>query len=149
MINYLKYNGITDLAADGAKLLTTLYSATIADEADLITWIPLHSKRQAERTFNQAELLATLLARELQIDYSDLLIRNRYSESQTHLSDEERKKNMADIFQINLNNKQKIVGRMILLVDDVVTSGATITEAAHILRQAGAYKVIGLCLTSR
>lgn len=149
LINYLKYNGVTDLAADGAKLLATLYSAAITDEADLITWIPLHPKRQAERTFNQAELLSTLLARELQIDYSDLLFRNRHSESQTHLSDEERKKNMANIFQINLDNKQKIVGRTILLVDDVVTSCATISEAAKILKRAGAYKVIGLCLASR
>jgi len=124
-------------------------SAIVTDEADFITWIPLHPKRQAARTFNQAELLASSLARELQIDYSELLIRQRYSESQTHLSDEMRKNNVADIFQINETNNQKIVGRTILLVDDVVTSGATISEAARVLRQAGAYKVIGLCLASR
>jgi len=149
LVNHLKYSGVTDLATDGAKLLTILYSAIVTDEADFITWIPLHPKRQAARTFNQAELLASSLARELQIDYSELLIRQRYSESQTHLSDEMRKNNVADIFQINETNNQKIVGRTILLVDDVVTSGATISEAARVLRQAGAYKVIGLCLASR
>lgn len=149
LINSIKYYGITDLVDDGAKLLATLYSVVVIDECDLITWIPLHSKRQAERTFNQAEIISKSLSRQLKIDDSNLLIRKGYSESQTHLSDEERKHNVADIFQINLDNKQKIVGRTILLVDDVVTSGATMSEATKVLRHAGAYKVIGIGLASR
>lgn len=149
LINFIKYNGVTDLVDDGAKLLSAIYSTLVTDEADLITWIPLHPKRRTERTFNQAELLATSLATKVEINSTDLLIRQRYSESQTHLSDEERKNNVKNIFQINEENKQKIVGQTILLVDDVVTSGATICEAAKVLKDYGAYKVIGLCLASR
>lgn len=149
LVDYIKYNGVTDLSFDGAQLLSALYSSTIPEEVDLITAIPLHKKRLAERTFNQAEVLARQTARLLAIDYLNCLIRQHYSESQTHLSDEARKNNVADIFRIIADNQQKIIGRTILLVDDVVTSGATISEAAKVLIKNGAYKVIGICLASR
>lgn len=149
LINFIKYNGVTDLSFDGAQLLSALYSSIVPEKIDLITAIPLHKRRLAERTFNQAEVLARETAKLLAISYLDCLTRQRYSESQTHLSDEARKNNVADIFRIIPDNQQKIVGRIVLLVDDVVTSGATISEAAKVLRQAGAHKVIGLCLASR
>lgn len=149
IINYLKYHGITDLAPEGAKIMVSLISTNDNQNFDLITSIPLHRKRLNQRTFNQAELLAREISKLLKIEYADLLNRQRYSESQTHLSDEERRKNVERIFIPIKTQAQKMIGKKILLIDDVVTSGATIEEAAKILIKNGVYKVTGLCLASR
>jgi len=149
IINYIKYYGIKDLSKEAGQLLTSLYSSLIIDEVDLISSVPLANKRLAERTFNQAELIAKSLSKIINVEYLDLLTRIKESESQTHLSDKERKENVKGIFQVKNKNQSQIIGQKILLVDDVATSGATICEARKILIKAGAQKVIGLTLASR
>lgn len=149
IVNYIKYSGITDLSDTASQLMASLASVYIFDSIDVITAIPLHPKKEAERTFNQAEIIARDIAKLLDSDYQNLLLRSKFTASQTHLSDEDRKANINGIFKVDQNSKQKIVGRTIFLVDDVITSGATISEAAQVLKEYGAYKVIGLCLASR
>lgn len=149
IIDYIKYKGVVELAEAGGKLLAGLASTMTDDNFDLVTAVPLHRQRLAERTFNQAELLAKNLSKLLEIKYADLLERSRYSESQTHLADDERRSNVKDIFKIKSTGERLMIGRSILLVDDVVTSGATIAEAARALIDHGAARVTGICLASR
>jgi ComF family protein len=107
--------------------------------------LPLHNRRLLERGFNQSEILAQVLATHLKLPLvHDCLRRTRYTKHQTLLNQNKRQKNISGVFSIIDN--QTIIGKKILLIDDVVTTGASLNEAAKILRQNGAIKVIGLAL---
>lgn len=111
----------------------------------VIVPIPLHHRRYLERGFNQSEILATEISVWLQTKLiTNALIRHRYNKHQTKLNMHQRQKNISGVFSIA--NKERIIGKKILLVDDVVTTGASLNEAAKVLRQNGANKVIGLVL---
>lgn len=127
-INYLKKNQLTPTLSDF-----------------IIIPLPLHHRRYLERGFNQSQIIAQYIGKYLNIPViNDVLIRTKYTKHQTKLNMNKRLKNISGVFSIN--NKQKIIGKKILLVDDVVTTGASLNEAAKILRQNGAIKVIGLVL---
>jgi len=125
-------------------------------DIDLIIPIPLHPRRFAERGFNQAELIANNVGGFLNKDIiSDIIVRNRYTEVQAKLNKGSRIKNIAGAFSINshvkkfgmeLENKDSIIGKNILLVDDVFTTGSTMQECAKILRQNGAKKIYGFTI---
>jgi ComF family protein len=107
--------------------------------------IPLTKKKLKWRGFNQAEEIAKELAEFFRLPLiSDCLIKVKETKDQTELSEDERKENVKGIFFVK--NKEKIAGRNVLLVDDVFTTGATIEEAARVLREAGAKKVIGIVI---
>ena len=106
-------------------------------EPPLLIPIPLYKRRYLERGYNQSTLLARGIAQV--IDGSlreDVLIRKRPTRSQTGLSHEERQQNVASAFSIN--NPEYITEKPILLIDDVMTTGATILSAAKVLHEAGA-----------
>lgn len=147
LINALKYQGITDIIPIVSQLLSVLASSFISN-LDLITAIPLHPKKQAQRTYNQSELIGLNLASKLEVPYLTTLKRLKYTESQTHLSDQERMANLQGVFQAEEKAQKQIIGRRILLIDDVVTSGATISQAIEVLRNQGAAEVICLTLAS-
>ena len=107
----------------------------------LIIPVPLHSRRLHERGFNQAELIAQEIADYFQLPIkTDILKRIRPTQRQTDLKDnKERKNNIKDAFEIN--DFEPIKGKVVLLIDDVITSGATLSEAAKILKQSGAKEV--------
>jgi len=114
---------------------------------DYIVPIPLHKVRLREREFNQAEILGNHLAREFNKELQpDALIRLRNSRTQTELNAGERFLNVRDAFSVkaglNLKNKN------ILLVDDVLTSGATASEAALALKTSGAGVIFVLTLAN-
>ncbi len=107
---------------------------------DLVVPIPLHRKKLKERGFNQAELLARVIARHFDLK----LIRNnlkrvKATKSQTSLSKKERIENLKGAFQFR--NRDKFRGKTILLVDDVYTTGTTVREAAKVLKKAKAREV--------
>lgn len=111
---------------------------------DCIVPIPLHKKRQQERGYNQSELLARQLAARMRIPLeTGCLQRARHTAPQVHLSAQERQQNVAGAFTASGGN---IVGRHILLIDDVLTTGATLSAAANALYAAGATAVSGYCL---
>jgi len=109
--------------------------------------IPLHKKRLLERGFNQSECLAQCFSQRLNIPViSDILIRTKYTPPQAllpHASD--RMKNMKDVFGVSEAKKHVLAGKTVLLVDDVWTTGATMTQAARILKHSGTAKVF--CIT--
>lgn len=104
--------------------------------------IPLSSLKLRKRGYNQAEILAKALSKKLKIPTQNLLKRTKETKSQFALKKEEREANIKGAF--SLNSELKSVN--IFLVDDVVTTGATLKEAANVLKRAGAKQVFGLTL---
>lgn len=107
--------------------------------------VPLHPKRERQRGFNQAKLLAEIVARKFNLELSDILKRTKNSEPQAKIKDIGlRAKNMENCFE--MKNPGITSGKNIVLVDDVFTSGATAGEAVKILKADGAKKIIVLVL---
>ena len=114
-------------------------------QADLLVPVPLHPLREFARTFNQSQLLAEQVSAKEQIPLvRELLTRIRYTPSQTRLTAEQRRKNLRGAFAAdpacrNLN---------LVLMDDVCTTGSTLTACALALKKAGAAKVYAICATT-
>lgn len=106
---------------------------------DLIVPVPLHPARQRERGFNQASVLAELLSAQTSIPCKPLLKRMRYTTTQTALDRSERMKNLHNAFRLRKN--ADVRGLRVLLIDDVLTTGSTLSECARILKRAGATSV--------
>src|SRR6266508_3926100 len=106
---------------------------------DLIVPVPLHPTRQRERGFNQASLLAELLSAQVSIQSRPALERIRYTITQTALDRAERMENLHNAFRLRKN--MDVRGLRVLLIDDVLTTGSTLSECARILKRAGAISV--------
>lgn len=108
-------------------------------EFDLIVPVPLHATRQRERGFNQASLIAELLSADIAIPVQPYLERVRYTTTQTALDRSERIENLHNAFRLRKN--ANVRGLRVLLVDDVLTTGSTLSECARVLKHAGALSV--------
>jgi ComF family protein len=122
------------------------YSLPIND-MDLILPVPLHTQRLREREFNQAGLLSRNIAAHFKKESCDnILRRSRPTKTQTDLETNQRFLNVKGSFSVN--DKADLKGKNILLVDDVLTTGATSSEAALTLKNAGANIVFVLTLAN-
>ena len=108
-------------------------------QIDLIVPVPLHPARERERGFNQAALLAELLARKIHRPLRPVLERIRYTTTQTAYDRAERMENLRDAFRLRKN--RDVRGLHVLLIDDVLTTGSTLSECARVLKAAGAISV--------
>jgi competence protein ComFC len=141
LIHSLKYNGkfLT------GSFLGELLGKKIKDELTawnihLILPIPLHQLKKAERGYNQSFYISKGLSKEINIPVvSGIIKRRKYTQSQTKMNILERQKNIEKAFKIK--NKKKIIGKNILLVDDVITTGATISECGKVLLDTGASQI--------
>ena len=106
---------------------------------DLVVPVPLHPARLRERGFNQAELLAKILVQKISIPLGCALERIRYTTTQTAFDRVERMENLRGAFR--LRKKIGVRGLHVLLVDDILTTGSTLSECARVLREAGAQSV--------
>jgi ComF family protein len=141
-IHHLKYQNDLTIGRYLAGLLKLVYQRTDW-EVDLIVPIPIGEQKRLERGYNQAERLAKPLAELLEIPFrSDALIRINEISSQVGLNHVERQENVRQAF---VANSPQVKGRIVLVVDDVYTSGATMEAAATELMAAGAKRVY--CLT--
>lgn len=114
-------------------------------DADCIVPVPLHPKREKSRGFNQSRQIAQGVAEVLGIEILDnVLIRVRDNKSQTGKNVEERRKNVENIFR--LEHPERIKGRHVLLIDDVVTTGATIRSCLRAMSEAGDVRFSLACL---
>jgi len=154
LIYHFKYGFVKKLAFPLAKLLAKkLFGLeTFPFEEFVFTAVPLHQKRQSWRGFNQAvilgEKLQNLIAKNnLDIDFIPyLLLRHRYLKPQMKIrSTAYRKKNIVGCFSINPKYLNK-VPKKIIIIDDILTTGATLNECAKILKSHGAEKVWGLVI---
>src|SRR6185312_5058207 len=113
----------------GKQLAYDLQQTNWISEIDAIIPIPLHNKKEAIRGYNQSELIAEGIGNVLNIPVlNNALLRKRHTDSQTKKSREERLMNMKDAFEVTSSHLLK--NKHILLVDDVLTTGATIESAA-------------------
>ena len=146
LIHHFKYKGKISLGKRlGYRLAEELKGQNLSDFTYLIP-VPLHKVRKRERGFNQSEILGEALAQKLNLRLpQNILIRIKNTKDQTKLSIEERKENVAGAFQVQ--DKQKILhGKKIILVDDVITTGATLNECARVLKQAGAKEILAVTI---
>ncbi len=109
-----------------------------------IIYVPLHKKREFQRGFNQCAVLANYISKELRMEIiKNNLIRIKNTETQADLKDyKSREDNIKNSFSIN--NSELLKGKNILLIDDVYTSGATLNEAARVLKAGGVKKILAL-----
>lgn len=145
MIHQYKYKGVRDL---GVTFGYWLYQFLPLPACDAVTYIPIHKKRLAERGYNQAKIIAVELAKRLKVPCLPLLKRTIHREKQALSKNaQERQKKAAKIFASQgEKNNWPVKFPRIILVDDVVTTGATMNEAARILKEAGFAKVYGVAL---
>lgn len=104
--------------------------------ADVVTWVPLSRRRRARRGFDQAEVLARAVARRLDLPVRALLVRTRDTRAQARATGPERRRALGDAFAARGR-----VAERVLLIDDVLTTGATTSSCALVLRRAGAPRV--------
>jgi len=144
ILHHFKYNkrfkvGIT-LGIESAKIRRQIISDW---KIDLIIPVPLHHLKKAERGYNQSVYIANGLSKTLKIPTKERSIKRiRYTESQTLKNIKDRELNVGGAFSVR--NKKWIKGKNILLVDDVITTGATISECARQLLNHGAEKVYAI-----
>jgi ComF family protein len=136
-----KYERATCLARDLADLLVACVRTHFCDvEFDAVASVPLHVRRQRDRTYNQAALLAAHVARRLRLSFAPrALVRCRDTATQTNLRATERKANVRGAFATRHDSWLR--ERYFLLVDDVMTTGATVAECSRVLKEAGAAAV--------
>lgn len=110
----------------------------------VFTAVPLHSKRQKTRGYNQSELLAEFVSKKLGIKCLRVMIRNKNTTPQFKLPKSERHENIKGAFE--MVKKDSVKGLTVLLIDDITTTGATLLECANVLKRNGAQKVYGIAL---
>jgi competence protein ComFC len=138
-INQLKFHGLKRLS----KPLGTLLLDCELPVIDGILSVPLSVKGLRDRGFNQSLLMARVLSKNLQVPlFMDVLFKKKETLPQIGLSKKDRLANLKKAFEV----KGDIRGLRLLLIDDVMTTGATVTECSKVLMRAGAKEVIVLTL---
>lgn len=113
-----------------------------AADFDIVMPVPLARPRLIHRTYNQATLLARPIARAMEVPLDVDSVRRRHRPDMGHMTPRQRKENISGVFTVV--RPERIRGRKILLVDDVYTSGATLSELRRVLQRAGAKSVCGV-----
>ncbi|MBO8137691.1 MAG: ComF family protein [Desulfotomaculum sp.] len=146
-VHRLKYQGKKQLAQPlGRLMVQQVTGEMLYRRVDMVVPIPVTGEKLRNRGFNQARLLARVVAGGLDKPLADILVKYRDTVPQAQLNRQEREKNTRDTFKLakNVNIYQK----KLLLIDDVITTGSTISAAADVLRQAGAGEVLVLTLAA-
>lgn len=138
VVRHLKFGGLPYLGRHAARLMSQVSTDELR-RAEVVVPVPLHWRRQLSRGYNQAREIARPLARLLERRHSAALQRIRATSPQTDLSRLERQIGPAGAFGIRRGSD--VGGRHVLLVDDVITTGATLNAAAAVLKQSGAAAV--------
>ena len=140
IVHALKYEGWRS-AADGMaeRMARLAWPLDVIEERKALVPVPLSRARMRERGFNQSELIARSLALKWRIPvWTDLLLRQRNTETQTRLTPGDRLRNVAGAFDVSSSVSARLRGAHLLLVDDVVTTAATLNACAEMLVEKGA-----------
>lgn len=145
-IHAFKYDNRVALADKLAELMALGYAnARFRERIDLVVPVPIHRSRLVERGFNQSEELAVRFCRLKRLPYrKDVLIKTQKTPHQVELSQDMRYSNVKGVF--TAGNREVIRGKRILLIDDVFTTGSTLSESAQVLMDAGAAGVYAYTL---
>jgi len=147
-----KYNpNLSDLTTILADLLyegfiqNEILMKSIETDRSIITSVPLHSARQKKRGYNQSDLLAKNVAKKLNKEYSSkIIIRVVNTEPQYKLPKAERALNVKNAFMVI--DKDTIKNKTVFIIDDITTTGATLSECANVLKRVGVRKIFGVAL---
>lgn len=147
LIHSFKYSRKTSLAKLFSNILLKFISKhpEVTKDIDLVTFVPLRPNRLRERGFNQSKLLACGISGHFGLKTEDLLEKAASTKHQNELTREKRLVNLKGAFRAK--QSPRIAGRRILLIDDVMTTGATFNECAKTLSEAGAAEVRCLALS--
>ncbi|HEV8131492.1 MAG TPA: ComF family protein [Acidobacteriota bacterium] len=138
ILRQYKYRADRSLAPGLARLLeSTFLRNFVASEWTFLTGVPTHPARVRVRGFDHLDLLGRLLARRIRLPFCSVLSKSMASRPQAGLSETQRRRNVRRSFVA----KESLGGKRILLLDDILTTGATINECARILKRAGAARV--------
>lgn len=143
IVKRYKYNGKKYYAEFIAELM--LENDNLFDYIDLITFVPISENRKKERGFNQAEEVAKLLGKKLNIEVVDTLDKNGTGKHQAGLSQKDRRKNLAGTFALKDGVKDLIKDKSIMIIDDVFTTGSTLSECAKTIRSSRMCKPEKVC----
>jgi ComF family protein len=139
LVHAFKYDGWHALAPGmGARMARLSWPADVMAERTALVPVPLSPKRERERGFNQSSRLADAMSTHLAVNvWHDALIRDHFTSSQTRLTPEERLRNVSGAFRV-AGDPARLRGAHLLLVDDVVTTAATLNACAAALFAGGA-----------
>jgi competence protein ComFC len=136
---YRRFRGLSSFL--GLSMANIVRHDLRLKEADRVVPVPLYWWKRLKRGYNQSRLLASVISRECGIPLHDALARTRNTRTQTRLTGEKRQRNVRGAFRLNGDG---IEDKTILLVDDVMTTGATIRECARALKRSGAARVYSI-----
>jgi len=142
LIHVFKYGGVKPLASQLGQLLNGALPRE--QRFDVIVPMPLHWQKRLERGFNQSELLARWVSKRTGIPLTEGLKRRKHTDPQAGLTRAQRRTNVAGAFEVK--HRSDIEGRHVLLIDDVLTTGATASACSAVLKRAGAKRVTVLTL---
>jgi ComF family protein len=141
LVHRLKYGDRLDLAQALGRMMARAGTELLA-QVDVIVPVPLYRWRMWGRRFNQAAALARVVAHHGGVPYDPMLLaRVKHTRSQVGLTRQQRQDNLQGAFRVSDDAKARLAGRRVLLVDDVLTTGATANAAARALLRGGATAV--------
>ena len=133
-----KFRGRYSYAEAYGPVIAAAVRDRLEGSFDLVTWVPVSAKRKKERGYDQAQLLAAAVAEELELPLFATLEKTVHTPPQSGLTDPaQRRGNVLGVYRA----VESLAGCRVLLIDDVVTTGATLSECARVLREAGAAAV--------
>mgnify|MGYP003292155400 CR=1 FL=1 len=142
-----KFHGMTGYASVYGELMGKCIDES-GISCDIISWVPLSRKRFRQRGYNQSELIARELSGCLGVPCMPLLKKIRHNPAQSGIRDAARRRaNVAGVYRVREGDRPG--GKRVLLVDDVVTTGASLSECARMLREAGCPAVYAATLARR
>lgn len=143
LVHGLKYSQMRNIGRFFGRMIGFEISKRIRDNFDCIVPVPLHISKKRERTYNQSDFISKGISETLNIHVMNkCLNRVKFTQTQTKLNRRERKDNVRGAFSIKSKYTDKIPGKNIILVDDVITTGSTVLECARILKEECAGKVM-------
>ena len=143
LMHRLKYGGMTSIGVEFGRGLGERIREAGLGESDIVVPVPLHVSRMRERGFNQCEYIGRGVSAVTGCPLrAGVLRRTRFTPSQTPLGHGGRRENVREAFALPPHARRTVAGKTVLLVDDVVTTGATMRSCAGVLHRAGAVAVV-------
>lgn len=143
-VHGLKYREKQNYARPLARVMTYAYQHKIGEECDLIAFVPTNPSTLRKRGYDQAQLLAEALSEMLDIPWVQALEKTRETQPMHGLKPDARRANVLGAYRVCCQT-DLLRGKRVLLVDDILTTGSTLSECARMLKAAGTLRVYGLC----